>query len=70
LGIADFTHADLPVTIDGVRLVRKLFHYRLVASVRAYAQVTYAGEEGIPEKQALKSGVKKASPYGLAFFYF
>jgi len=46
LGIADFTHADLPVTIDGVPLVHKLFHYRLVASVRAYAQVTYAGEGG------------------------
>lgn len=44
LGIADFTHADFPVTIDGVPLVHKLFHYRLVASGWAYAQVTYAGE--------------------------
>jgi hypothetical protein len=44
LGICDFTQADFPVTIAGEPLVHKLFHYRLVASGWAFAQVTYGGE--------------------------
>ncbi|MBL4607751.1 MAG: IS21 family transposase [Pseudomonadales bacterium] len=44
LGICDFTHADFTVTIAGEPLQHKLFHYRLVSSGWAYAQVTYGGE--------------------------
>ena len=44
LGICDFTHADFTVTISGEPLQHKLFHYRLVSSGWAYAQVTYGGE--------------------------
>jgi len=44
LGIADFTWVKAPVTIAGAALPHKLFHYRLVASGWAYAQVAYGGE--------------------------
>lgn len=44
LGICDFTQVDFPVTIAGEALSHKLFHYRLVASGWAFAQVTYGGE--------------------------
>lgn len=44
LGICDFTQADFPVTIAREPLSHKLFHYRLVSSGWAFAQVTYGGE--------------------------
>jgi hypothetical protein len=44
LGICDFTQADFLVTIEGEPVPHKLFHYRLVASGWAFAQVTYGGE--------------------------
>jgi hypothetical protein len=43
-GICDFTQADFLVTIAGEPLNHKLFHYRLMASGWAFAQVTYGGE--------------------------
>lgn len=56
LGIADFTWVAEPVTIAGQRLKHKLFHYRLVASGWAYAQVTYGGESF----SALADGLQNA----------
>lgn len=56
LGIADFTWVKEPVTIAGEALPHKLFHYRLVASGWAYAQVTYGGESF----SALSDGLQKA----------
>lgn len=56
LGIADFTWVTEPVTIAGQALRHKLFHYRLVASGWAYAQVTYGGESF----SALSDGLQKA----------
>ena len=56
LGIADFTWVEEPVTIAGEALRHKLFHYRLVASGWAYAQVTYGGESF----SALSDGLQKA----------
>ena len=56
LGIADFTWVKEPVTIAGEVLRHKLFHYRLVASGWAYAQVTYGGESF----SALSDGLQKA----------
>ena len=56
LGIADFTWVKEPVTIAGEALKHKLFHYRLVASGWAYAQVTYGGESF----SALSDGLQQA----------
>lgn len=56
LGIADFTWVTEPITIGGEALIHKLFHYRLVASGWAYAQVTYGGESF----SALSDGLQKA----------
>lgn len=56
LGIADFTWVKEPVTIAGEALSHKLFHYRLVASGWAYAQVTYGGESF----SALSDGLQRA----------
>lgn len=56
LGIVDFTCVDIPVTIKGERLSHRLFHYRLVASGWAYAQVTYGGESF----SALADGLQRA----------
>jgi hypothetical protein len=56
LGIADFTWVKEPVTVAGEALKHKLFHYRLVASGWAYAQVTYGGESF----SALSDGLQKA----------
>ena len=56
LGIVDFTCVDEPVTIMGNPLGHRLFHYRLVASGWAYAQVTYGGESF----SALADGLQRA----------
>lgn len=56
LGIVDFTCVDEPVTIMGEPLKHRLFHYRLVASGWAYAQVTYGGESF----SALADGLQRA----------
>lgn len=56
LGMADFTWVKEPVTIAGEPLRHKLFHYRLVASGWAYAQVTYGGESF----SALSDGLQNA----------
>jgi len=56
LGIADFTWVTDPVTIAGEPIRHRLFHYRLVASGWAYAQVVYGGESF----SALADGLQKA----------
>lgn len=56
LGIADFTVVKEPVTIAGVPLKHRLFHYRLVASRWGYAQVVYGGESFT----ALSDGLQQA----------
>ena len=56
LGIADFTVVKAPVTIAGVQLKHRLFHYRLVASRWGYAQVVYGGESFT----ALSDGLQQA----------
>lgn len=56
LGIVDFTCVEEPVTITGEPLNHRLFHYRLVASGWAYAQVTYGGESF----SALADGLQRA----------
>lgn len=56
LGIADFTHIQSKVTISGTPLPHLLFHYRLPASKRAYAQVIYGGESFA----ALSDGLQNA----------
>ena len=63
LGIADFTVVKASVTIAGVPLKHRLFHYRLVASRWGYAQVVYGGEsftalsDGLQRAFAASSGV-------------
>src|SRR5699024_5593633 len=44
LGILDFTHVNLGVSIAGEPLKHMLFHYRMPASGWAYTQVIYGGE--------------------------
>lgn len=56
LGIADFTWITDPVFIAGEPIRHRLFHYRLVASGWAYAQVVYGGESF----SALADGLQKA----------
>lgn len=56
LGIADFTWVTDPVYIAGEPVRHRLFHYRLVASGWAYAQVVYGGESF----SALADGLQKA----------
>ncbi len=56
LGIADFTVVGEPVTIRTVALPHRLFHYRLVASGWAYAQVVCGGESF----SALSDGLQQA----------
>ena len=56
LGIADFTHINLGVSIAGEPLKHLLFHYRLPASGWAYAQVVYGGES----YTALSEGLQNA----------
>ena len=56
LGIADFTVVKESVTIAGVPLKHRLFHYRLVASRWGYAQVVYGGESFA----ALSDGLQRA----------
>jgi len=56
LGIADFTVVDSPVTVKRVPLKHRLFHYRLVASGWAYAQVVCGGESFT----ALSDGLQNA----------
>lgn len=56
LGIADFTVVKEPVTIAGIPLKHRLFHYRLVASRWGYAQVIYGGESF----GALSDGLQRA----------
>lgn len=56
LGIADFTIVDCVVTIAGVLLKHRLFHYRLVYSRWAFAQVVYGGESF----SALCDGLQRA----------
>jgi hypothetical protein len=56
LGIADFTWITDPVSIAGEPVRHRLFHYRLVASGWAYAQVVYGGESF----SALADGLQKA----------
>lgn len=56
LGIADFTVVDEPITIDRIPLKHRLFHYRLVASGWAYAQVVCGGESF----SALSDGLQNA----------
>jgi len=56
LGIADFTVVKAPVTIAGVPLKHRLFHYRLVASRWGYTQVVYGGESFT----ALSDGLQQA----------
>src|SRR5699024_9793845 len=56
LGIADFTVVRDPVTIGGHLLKHRLFHYRLVASGWAYAQVVCGGESF----SALSDGLQNA----------
>ena len=56
LGIVDFTCVDEPITLAGEPLNHRLFHYRLVASGWAYAQVTYGGESF----SALADGLQRA----------
>ena len=56
LGIADFTVVKESVTIAGVLLKHRLFHYRLVASRWGYAQVVYGGESFT----ALSDGLQRA----------
>lgn len=56
LGIADFTWVHEPVTIAGEPQPHRLFHYRLVASGWAYAQVVYGGESF----SALADGLQRA----------
>lgn len=56
LGIADFTWVTDPVLIAGELIRHRLFHYRLVASGWAYAQVVYGGESF----SALADGLQKA----------
>lgn len=56
MGIADFTWITDPVYIAGEPVRHRLFHYRLVASGWAYAQVVYGGESF----SALADGLQKA----------
>lgn len=56
LGIADFTVVESVITIAGVLLKHRLFHYRLVHSRWAYAQVVYGGESFT----ALSEGLQRA----------
>ncbi|NYT79877.1 IS21 family transposase [Alcaligenaceae bacterium] len=56
LGIADFTVVDEPVTVRKAPLAHRLFHYRLVASGWAYAQVVCGGESF----SALSEGLQQA----------
>lgn len=56
LGILDFTHVDLGVSIAGAPLKHMLFHYRMPASGWAYVQVIYGGESFA----ALSDGLQNA----------
>ena len=60
LGICDFTHADFLVTIAGEPLQHKLFHYRLVSSGWAYAQVTYCGESFSAFSDGLQNALRSS----------
>ncbi|MEZ6853090.1 IS21 family transposase [Halodesulfovibrio aestuarii] len=56
LGITDFTVFNGEVTISGIPLPHRLFHYRLVASGWAFGQVVYGGESF----SALATGLQQA----------
>ena len=56
LGITDFTVFNGEVTISGIPLPHRLFHYRLVSSGWAFGQVVYGGESF----SALASGLQQA----------
>ena len=60
LGIADFTHVHLPVTIAHEPLKHMLFHYRMPASGWAYAQVIYGGESFAAFSDGLQKAFKAA----------
>ena len=56
LGIADFTVVKVSVSIAGVLLMPRLFHYRLVASRWGFVPVVY----GCERFTALSDGLKRA----------
>ena len=60
LGICDFTHILLQVTIAGKLLKHMLFHYRMPASGWAFAQVIYGGESFAAFSDGLQNAFRAA----------
>lgn len=60
LGICDFTHVKVPVTIDGEAIKHMLFNYRLAASGWQYCQVTYGGESFAAFSDGLQNAFAKS----------
>ena len=59
-GICDFTHVQIPVTIDAKPFKHMLFNYRLPASGWAYSQVTYGGESFAAFSDGLQNAFAKS----------
>jgi len=59
-GICDFTHVQMPVTIDAKPFKHMLFNYRLPASGWAYSQVTYGGESFAAFSDGLQNAFAKS----------
>lgn len=59
-GICDFTHVNLPVTIQTESFKHMLFNYRLPASGWTYSQVTYGGESFAVFSDGLQNAFAKS----------
>ena len=59
-GICDFTHVNLPITIQTESFKHMLFNYRLPASGWTYSQVTYGGESFAAFSDGLQNAFAKS----------